>query len=221
MSNSLWLHGLQHARLPCPSLFPRVCSNSYPLSSWCHPTISSSVTPSPALNLSQHQGLLHWISSSHQVTKVLEFQLHYQSFQRIFRTDFLEDWLVWYPCSPKDSQEYSPTTQFKNINSLVLSLLYGPTLTSMHDYWKNHSLTRWTFVSKTMSLLFNMVSSFVTAFLPKNKCLLVSWSQSPSAVILEPKKIKSFTVSIHCFPVYLPWSDGTECHHLSFLNVKF
>ena len=88
------------------------------------------------------------------------------------------------------------TPQLKSTNYLVLSLLYGPTLISMHDYWKNHSLTRWTFVSKTMSLLFNMVSSFVTAFLPKKRCLLVSWSQSPSAVILEPRKIKSVTVSI-------------------------
>jgi len=75
----------------------------------------SSPSP-PAFNLSQHQSLFQWISSSHQVAKVLEFQLQHQSFQWIFRTDFLQDWLVWSPCSPRDSQECSPTPQFKSIN---------------------------------------------------------------------------------------------------------
>ena len=74
---------------------------------------------------------------------------------------------------------------------------------SIHDYWKNHSLTRQTFVSKVISLLFNMLSSLVIAFLPRSKRLLISWLQSPSAVILEPRKIKSATVSI-VFPIYLP-----------------
>ena len=99
-------HGLQHARLPCPSLSPGVCSNSCPLSQWCHPTISSSVVPfssrlpsfpshplsspsPPAFNLSQHQGLFQWVGSLHEVAKVLEFQLQHQSFQWIFRIDFL------------------------------------------------------------------------------------------------------------------------------------
>ena len=72
----------------------------------------------------------------------------------------------------------------------MLSFLYGPTLTSIHDYWKNHS-----FIGKVMSLLFNMLSRFVIAFLPRSKRLLISWLQSPSAMILELKKIKSLTVS--------------------------
>ena len=93
----------------------------------------------PALNLSQHQCLFQWVSYSHQVAKVLEFQLQHQSFQWIFRTDFLKDGMVWSPCSPSDSQESSPTPQFKSINSLALSFLYSPTLTSIHHYWKNHS----------------------------------------------------------------------------------
>ena len=93
-----------------------------------------------AFNLSQHQGLFKWVSSLHQVAKVLEFQLQHQSFQWIFRTDFLKDGLVGSPCSPRDSQESSPTPQFKSINSSSLSFLYGPTLISIHDYWKNHSL---------------------------------------------------------------------------------
>ena len=74
--------------------------------------------------------------------------------------------------------------------------LYSPNLTFIHDYWKTIALTRWTFVSKVMSLLFNMLSRLVITFLPKSKCLLISWLQSPSAVILEPKKIKSVMVSI-------------------------
>ena len=96
-------------------------------------------SPSPAFNLSQHQSLYQWVSSSHQVAKVLQFQLQQQSVQWIFKTDFLQDWLIWSPCSPRDSQESSPTPQFKSINFLVLSFLYSPTLTSIHDSWKNHS----------------------------------------------------------------------------------
>ena len=89
VSNCLWTHGLQPTRLPCPSPTPRACSNSCPWSRWYHPNISSChplFLPS-AFYLSQHQGLLKWVSSLHQVTKVLEFQLQHQSFQWIFRTD--------------------------------------------------------------------------------------------------------------------------------------
>ena len=81
------------------------------------------------------------------------------------------------------------------------------------------ALPRWTFVRKAMALLFNMLSWFAITFLPKSKCLLISWLQSPSAVILEPRKIECNC--FHCFPIYLPWSDGTRCHDLSFLNVEF
>ena len=98
-----------------------------------HPLLSS---PSPpALNLSQHQGLFKWVSSLHQVAKVLEFQLQHQSFQQIFRTDFPYEGLVGFPCSPRESQESSPTPQFKSTSSSVLSFLYSSTLTSKHDYW--------------------------------------------------------------------------------------
>ena len=85
---------------------------------------------------------------------------------------------------------------------------------------KSIALTIWTFIGKVMSLLFNMLSRFVKAFFPRNKCLLISWLQSPSTVILEPPKIKSFIASIFS-PFYLPWSDGTGCHDLRFLNVEF
>ena len=99
-----------------------------------HPLLSPSP---PAFNLFHNQGLFKSVSSSHQVAKVLEFQL--QSFQRTFRTNFLQDSLVGSPCCPRYSQEYSPTPQFKSINSSMLSFLCSPTLTSIHDYWKNHS----------------------------------------------------------------------------------
>ena len=94
----------------------------------------------PACSLAQHYGLFQWVSFLHQVAKVFEFQLQHQSLQWIFRTDFLQDGLVGSPCSLRDYEESSPTPQFKSINSLAHRFLYGPTLTSIHDYWKNHSL---------------------------------------------------------------------------------
>ena len=93
-------------------------------------------------------------------------------------------------------------------------LLFGPILASIHDYWKNQS-----FDCKIMSLLLNMLSRFVIAFFPSSKCLLISWLQSPSAVILEPKKIGCHCFL--CFPISSPWSDGNRCRDLSFLNVEF
>ena len=129
VSNSLWPHGLQHARPPCPSPTDGVYPNSCPLSRWCHPTISSSVVPFSSRPQSFPA------SGSFPVTQfcttggqILEFQLQPQSFQWIFRTDFLQDGLIGSPCSPRDSQESSPTPQFKSVNSSVLSFLYSPTL---------------------------------------------------------------------------------------------
>ena len=102
-----------------------------------HPLSSPS---SPAFNLSQPQGLFQWVSSSCQVAKVLAFPIQHLSFQRILRIYFLQNGLVGSPCSPRDSQESSPTPQFKSIHSSALSFLYTPTLTSIHVHWKNHSL---------------------------------------------------------------------------------
>ena len=98
-------------------------------------------SPSPPVsNLSQHQDLFKWVSSSHQVANLLESQLEHQSFQWTPRTDLLYDGRVESPCSPRDSQESSPTPQFKIVNSSALSFLYSPTLISIYDYWKNNSL---------------------------------------------------------------------------------
>ena len=102
---------------------------------------SHPLSPSPpAPNPSQHQSLFQWVNSSHEVAKVLEFQLQIHSFQRNPRADLLQNGLVGSSCSPRDSQESSPTPQLKSINSSALSFLHGPTLTSIHDHWKNHSL---------------------------------------------------------------------------------
>ena len=173
MSNSLQLHGLQHSRSSCLSPTPGAYSNSCPLSQWCHPTIPSSVVPClllpsifPSIRVFPDESGLcirwqkYWsfsfsISPSNEYSGLIYFRIAW----------------VWASCSPRDSQESSPTLQFKSINSLVLSLLYGPTLTSIHDYWKNRSLTRWTFVGKVMSLLFHMLSRLVIAFLPRSNHL--------------------------------------------------
>ena len=111
---------------------------------------------------------------------------------------------------------FSPVPQFESINSLVLSLLYGPTLTSILDYWKSIVLIMWTFVGKVISLLFNMLSRFIIAFLPRSKCLLIS----PSAVIWEPKKIKYVTASTFSPSI---WHEviGLDTMILVFLNAEF
>ena len=120
---------------------------------------------SPTLNLSQHQGLFQRLNSSHQVAKVLELHLQHQSFQWVFRVDFLYDWLVWFPCCPRDSQESSPAPQFGSINSSALSLLYGPTLISINDYWKKIALSaKWClcFLICCLGLSLSRVRLFVT-----------------------------------------------------------
>ena len=140
MTNSLWPHGLQHARLPCPALSPKVCSNACP-SSWCYLTISSSDTPFSFCL----PPFPTWVFSS-EVALCIRW-LKYWSFSFSISpsneysglSSFRIDWLTW-SCCARDSQESSPTSLFKSINSLALSLLYSPTLRSIHDYWKIHSL---------------------------------------------------------------------------------
>ena len=218
VSDSLGLHGPQHTRLPCPSSTLGVYSNSNLLSQGCHLSISSSVIPfSSTFNLSKHQALFQWVSS-HQVDKILEIQLQHQSFQWIVRTGFLYDRLVGTPCSPRDSQESSYHSSKASIlwrSALFIVQLSHPYMTT----GKTISLTRWIFVGKVMSLLFNSLSRLGIAFLPRSNHLLISWLQSPSAETLVPKNVVCHC--FHCFPIRLPWSDGTRCHDLNFLNVEF
>ena len=104
-------------------------------------------------------------------TKYLSFSFSISPTNEYSGLISFKDWLAWSPWVPRDSQESSPTPQLKSIHSSALHLLYGPTFTSVHDYWKNHSFN----YTKVMSLLFNMLSRFVIAFLPRSKGLLISW----------------------------------------------
>ena len=139
ISDSWWPHGLQHTRLPCPSPTPRACSNSCPSSWWCHPTISSSVIPfSSCLQSFQASGsfpmsqFFPWCGQS--IGASASASVPPINIQDWFPLGFTG----WISCSSRDSQGSSPTPQFKSNNSLVLSFLYGPTLTSVHDHWKSY-----------------------------------------------------------------------------------
>ena len=141
MSDSLQSHELQHTRPPCPSPTPGVHSNSCPSSRWCNPAISSSVVPFsscpqtlPASESFPMSQLFTWGGQSTGVSALAH------SFQRNPRADLLQNGLGGSPCSPRDSQESSPTPQFKSINSSALSFLHSSTLTTIYEHWKNHSL---------------------------------------------------------------------------------
>ena len=167
-----------------------------------HPLLSPSP---PALNFSQHQGLFQWVSSSHQVAKVLEFQLQHQSFQWIFRLiSFRTDWLDLLAVQGTLKslfQHHSSKASILRRSAFFMVRLSHPYVTA----GKTIALTRWIFVGKVMFLLFNMLSRLIKAFLPRSKRLLISWLQSSSAMILEPKKIKSHC--FHCFPFAMKWLD--------------
>ena len=137
MFNSLQLHRLVHAPLSSTIFQSLLRFMSIESVMLCNHLIFCHQPCPPALNICQHQGPFQWVGFSHQVAKVLVFQ--HRSFQSIFRVDFYKDWLVWSLCCPRDSQESPTTPQFKSIISSVLSLLYGPTLTMVYDYWENHS----------------------------------------------------------------------------------
>ena len=153
------------------------------------------------------------------MVKVLNFQLQHQSFQWTFRTDFFYYW--WFDLLAAQGtlksllqHHSSKASVFQHSAFFIVQLSY-PCMTP----GKTLALIRQTFVSKVMSLLFKTLSKFVTAFIPKSNRLLLSWLHLPSAVILKPKKIVFHC--FHCFPVYLPWSDGTGLHDLNILNVEF
>ena len=176
MSNSLRPHVLQHTRLPCPSPNPGVYSNSCALSRWClqpsYPLLSPSLPP---LNLSQQQGLFKWVSSSHQVAEVLEFQLQHQSSSEYpglisFRIDWL-DLLAVQGTLKNLLQHHSSKASILLCSALFIAQLSHPCMTT----GKIIVLPRWTFVGNIMSQLFNMLSRLVIAFLPRSKRLLISW----------------------------------------------
>ena len=162
----------------------------------CHPLLlQPSIFPSIRVFLNESVLCIRWpknwsfsfsISPSNEYLGLISFRM---------------DWLDL--LAVQGTLKSSSTPHFKSINSLVLSFLYSPTLTSIHDYWKNHSFTRWTFVGKVMSVLLNMLSTLVITFLPRSNHLLISWLQSPSMVILEPPQSK-VCYCFHCLPIHLP-----------------
>ena len=223
MSNSLQPQGLQHARLPCPSPTLGAYSNSRPLSQWCHPTISSSVVPfSFCYNLSQHQGLSNESVLHIRWPKYWSFTFSISPFNEYlglisFRMDWM-DLLAVQGIFKSLLQHHSSKASILQRSAFFTVQLSHPYMTN----GKTIALTRQIFVGKAMSLLFNMLSKSVIAFLPRSKCLLISWLQSPSAVILEPPKIKILSL----FPLFpnqftmkwwdqIPWSLFFECWVLS------
>ena len=189
-SNSLRPHGLQHARLPCPSPIPRAYSNSYPSSQWCHPTISSSVIPfSSHLQYFPAPGsfpISQFFTSGGQSIGSFSFSINPSNkYSRLilFRMDWL-DLLAIQRTLKTLFQHHSSKAPILWHSAFFIVQLSHPYLT----IGKTVALTRWTLDGKVMSLLFNMLSRLVITFLPRSKRLLISWLQSPSAVILEPQK---------------------------------
>ena len=176
MSDSLWSHGLQHAKLPCSSATPGACSNTCLSSQWCHPTISFSVVPfSSCLQSFLASGSYPMSQLFISVAKILEFQLQHQSFQWIFRTDFFR--ITWFDLLAVQGtlkcllQCHSSKASVLWHSTFFMVQHSHPSMTNV----KTIVLTRWTFVGKIMSLLFNMLSRSVITFLPRSKCLLISW----------------------------------------------
>ena len=217
VSNSLWSHGLQHTRPPCPSPTPKLMSIESVMPSnqliLCRPLL---LLPSifPSIRVFSNEWVLsirwqkYWsfsfsISSSNEYSGLISC-----------RMDWL-DLLAVQGTLKLLLQHHNSKASILQLSAFFIVQLSHPYLTT----GKTIALTRRTFVGKVMSLLFNMPSRLVIAFLARSKCLLISWLQSPSAVILEPPKMKCHC--FHCFPIYLPWNDGTECHALSFLNAEF
>ena len=214
MSDSLRPHEPQHARPPCPSPTPGVHPNPCPLSQSCHPTISSSSVPfsscrqsfpaSGSLPMSQlfaSGGQSIGVSASASVPSM--------SIQ-----DWFTDWLDL--LAVQGTLKSLLQCHSSKASILLCSAFFIVQLS--HWYMttgKTIALTRQTFVSKVISLHFNMLSRLVITFLPRSECLLISWLQSPSAVILEPN-----SYCFHCFPIYFLWSDGTRSHDLSFQKLR-
>ena len=194
MSDSLRTHEPQHSRPPCPSATPRVHPNPCPLSWWCHPTISSSVIPFsrpqsfPASGSFQMSQLFTSGGQSIGVS-VTASVLPVNTEDWSFRLDWL-DLLAVQGTLKSLLQHHTSKPSILRCSVFFIVQLSHPYMAT----GKTIALTRQTFVDKVMSLLFNMLSRLVITFLPRSKRLLISWLQSPPAVILEPRKIKSSMV---------------------------
>ena len=205
--------------MPCPSPTPGVYLNSCSSSQWCHPAILSSVVhfsscpqsipASESFPMSQH---FAWGGQNIGVSaSVSVLPMNTQDWSPT-------GWTGWISLAVQGTLKSLLQHHSSKASILQHSAFFTVQISrSYMTIGKTIALTRRTFVGKVMSLLFNMLFSLVITFLPRTKCLLISWLQSPSAMILEPPKIKSDTVSTVS---HFPWSDGTRCHDLCFLNVE-
>ena len=215
VSDSLWPHESQHARPPCPSPTPRVYSHSCPSSQWCHPAISSSVVPfsscPQSLPTSGSFPMSQLFASGGQSIG-LSASASVPSNEHSGLISFSFDWfdlLAVQRILKSLLQHHSSKAPILWCSDFFIVQLSHPYMTT----GKTIALTRWTFIGKVMSLLFNMLFKLVIAFLPRSKHLLISWLQSPSPVISEPKEVKSlslFPLFPHLFAMrwweQMPWS---------------
>ena len=216
VTKSCWLfqpHGPQHARLPCSTPSPEICLNSCPWSQWWHPTISSSVAPfSSSLPSFPASGSfpVSWLFTSETSASAPVLPVNMQGWLPFWLTGLIS-------LLTKGLSKIFSSTTVQNINSSVLSLLYGPTLTSIHLYMttgKTIALTIQTFGGKVLSPLFNMLSSFVTTSLSRNKCLIFMAEVTVHSNFGAQENKICYYFCI--FPIYLPRSDETGCHDFGF-----
>ena len=221
MSDSLQPHESQHGRPPCPSPTLGVHSNSCPSSRWSHPAISSPVIPfssclqsfpaTATFPMSQfferwpkYWSFIFSISPSNEHPGLISFRMDWLDLLAVQGT--LKSLL----------QHHSSKASILRSSAFFTVQLSQPYMTT----GKTITLTRWIFVGQALSLLINMLYKVVITFLPRSKHLLISWLQSPSAKISDFGAPKIVSQCFHCFPIYLPWSGGTRCHDLRFLNVE-
>ena len=215
MSDSFQPQILQHANLPCPSLSSRACSDSCTMSQWCHLTISFYVNPfSSCLEAFPISGSFQWVNSSHQMAKILEHQLQHQSFQWKLRVNFLTiDWfdhVAVYETLKSLLEYHNLKTSVFWYSAFFMVQISHPYMTTGK---KKIAFTIQTLLTRCLCF-FNMLSRFVTAFLPRSKCLFISWLQSLSKVInLSLFPLFPFLFVMKCFLFYLslsscrlPWS---------------
>ena len=209
-SDFLWPHGLQHTRFPCPSSSPGFFPSSCSLHRWCCPAISFSDT---LFSFFPQSFLASITDFSNELSVHIRWP-KYWSFSFSISPSSEYSWLISFRMDWLDSQESSPAPQFEDINSLAFCLLFGPALTTVCDHWEDHSLD-YTDICQQGD-----VSAFQPrlAFLPRSNHLLISWLQSPSTVILEPKKIKSVTTSTFS-PSICHEVMGLEVMDLRFFNI--
>ena len=214
MSDSLWPRGLQHARVPCPSLTPRACLNSCPSSRWCHPTISFSIIPSPpAFNLFHHHSLFWWVGSSHQWPK------YWSLWFSISSPKTIEDWLPlgWTGLISLQSKELSRVLSNITMKKHQFFRIQPSSRSNLHIHtW---ALTIRIFVGKITSLIFYTLSRFVIDFVPRSNCLNFMTTVTIWSNFGAPKN-----EVCHCFhfsSICLQWSDGSGCLFLVFWMLSF